>query len=64
MVRMRRLDDAGVAGAEEASHWPQARALGHEGLDQGLRLGARLAPDDRVARANYTSEIHHRGDYG
>jgi 3-hydroxypropanoate dehydrogenase len=33
--------------------------LGDQRLDERLRLGARLAPDDSVAGPNYTSQIHH-----
>ena len=63
--RARGLHDAGVARAEEAL--PRRRAAARcddERLDQRLRLGARLSPDDSVAGTHYTCEVHHRDDYG
>ena len=64
MIGVLGLHDPGVARAEEASHYSELRALGNQRFDQGLRLGARLSPDDRVSGPNYTSEVHHGSDYG
>jgi len=64
VIGMLRLHDAGVARAEEASHFAERGALGNQRLDQRLRLGAGLAPHDALAAANYTTELDHGGDYG
>ena len=55
-VGMLGLHDAGVARAEEASHFAERGALGNQRLDERLRLRARLAPHDPVAAA-YTDRV-------
>ena len=64
VIGVSRLHDAGIARAEEASHFAERRALGNQRLDERLRLGAGLAPQDALAGANYTTELDHGGDYG
>ena len=64
MIGVLGLHDPGIARAEEASHCAEVRTLGNETFHERLRLGARLSPDDRVSRPNYTSEVSHGSDYG
>ena len=61
VIGMFRLDDARVARAEKHAAAGQMWALSHHHFEQRLRFCARLAADDRVARTNYTLQLHHRG---
>src|SRR6267143_6836708 len=60
MIGILRLDGSGVIDAEEYLAAGQLRPLRDQGLGQGLRLGAGLAPDNSVSGANDARQVDHR----
>src|SRR3981081_1005238 len=60
MIGVFRLDGSGVIDAEEYLAAGQLCPLLDQGLDQGLRLGAGLAPDNTVSGANDARQVDHR----
>src|SRR6267378_6296324 len=60
MIGIFRLDGSGVIDAEEYLAAGKIGPLRDQGLGQGLRLGAGLAPDHSVSWANDARQVDHR----
>src|SRR5438270_3036848 len=60
MIGIFGLDGSGVIDAEEYLAAGQLSSLRDQGLDQGLRLGAGLAPDNSVSGPNDVRQVDHR----
>src|SRR3954469_10804674 len=57
MVRMLRAQQAGIARADKCSAARERGALGDQHLDQRLRLGAGLPPDERIAGPDHVRQL-------